>query len=124
MLKSEKQVLQDVLEDREQNLIKIRFDLFHAKRKWRQLQSQLVELEKTKMQIQEELNMIKIMVGKSTKSKQREIELAEKLPEIEQEIKEINVYKYDIESTEKLIPLAEGVIESLKECIKDSKKLI
>lgn len=115
--------LKDTLKKREKEFIRLKFDQFHAVKKYRESISRLKELDEKEMKTQEELNLQNQMGGKTTKTKERIIQLENELKSIMKDKQEIEDLKIEIRERGKIIPLAEELIKDLKYCVKNPQKI-
>jgi len=108
-IKRARRVLKEVLEDKKDNLIKLYFDWYFRFVKYPNLGKRI-------KRIQSELDVARVMKGKSTKTKERIILL-------EKELKELQEASNNLAFIGDTIEKAKELVEVLEECVKNPSKV-
>ena len=114
-----KETLIKVLKEKEEDVIRLRFDLYHCVKRYEEMKPELITLEQKKIKLREELNLLNQMGGKTTKTKERILVVQGQMGENAQEISKIAETYKDVEKARRIIPLVENMIEEIKRCIEN-----
>ena len=123
LIKDAKKELKVTLEDKEKNMIRLRFDFFHSKKIWEEVKPKFEKLDAEAIGIKKELDTITQQGGNSYKSKERSVKLTKRIEDIGLEIRPYAQVKNDVDKIADVIPKAEAVINSLKDCVNNPQQI-
>lgn len=116
----EKRVLSKVLQDKEDNLICLQFDLMMSEKEWQEIEPKWKQLEEDRKPLQMELDELK---RKGSKEIQKIVELEKKLSEVDIDLRGYKLVSADLQKQRAILPLAKKVVARLKEAIKNPKQI-
>ncbi len=123
LIKDARKELKITLEDKEKNMVRLRFDLYHSTLVWAGVKDKFGKLDAEAIQIKKDLDLINQQGGNSYKSKEKSVTLTKRMEEIGVEIRPMAQLKNDMDRITDIIPKAEAVINSLKDCIDNPQKI-
>lgn len=112
-----KKVLQEVLKEKENNLVRLYFDYHYSSKKWNEGQEELNKLKDEKQRLEQERNVADITVGKTVKTKARILELERQIRDIDVKGQNIMKWKVDMLESKVVIENSKVMLEELENCI-------
>lgn len=120
--KNVKKVLKKALQAKEDNLILLHLDRYHAKKIAESLRKRNAEEEKEYKKLEKELDLERKKPRK-VRNKERIIEIENRIEIIRRHRKELERVWNDVNNYNIIIEKAKFLIETIKECIENPQKL-
>lgn len=120
-IKRTKRVFSEVLEDKKDNMAKLRLDMYYRLTKEQDWKKKLKKLQGKRERLTHELNIQRIITGKSIKTKEKVLKLEKEMGGVNQEIGGIERALNEIPSIYGLFMDGEKFINFIKKCVKNPK---
>ena len=116
-----KRVFEEVLEDKKDNMAKLRLDMYFRLTKEKEWKKKLKEYQEKRKRLVQELNMQRIVTGKSIKSKEKALNLEKEISSANQMISDLEKALMESLLISETFIEGEKFINFIKKCVKTPK---
>jgi len=118
-----KKVLKRTIKEKEDNLVRIKFDWYYAYKRYQEEKDKLPELEKEKAELEKKVEQLRSKPRTTQKKKQQVVELEGRINQIMREIDRIRRLEQEAKNLSKVFYEGAKLIKELKRCYKNPKVL-